>query len=139
MFKKILVAYDGSEWAQRAVKMAGDLARVQKQAEIWLVVAVGPAPVNLGQPFADQWISGQSIEGNRLMDEAVSILGSGIKIHRELLYNNPADGIIEVAEARAVDLIVVGSRGLGALRSLVLGSVSQKVINLATCPVLVVK
>jgi nucleotide-binding universal stress UspA family protein len=139
MFKNILVAYDGSEWAQRAVTLAGEIARAQKKAEVWLVVAVGSAPVNLGQPFADQWISGQSIEGNRLLDEAIERIGKSLIIHRELLYNNPAESIIEVAEAREVDLIVVGSRGMGALRSLVVGSVSQKVINLATCPVLVVK
>jgi nucleotide-binding universal stress UspA family protein len=63
----------------------------------------------------------------------------GIVTITEVLEGPPADAILRVAEARNVDLIVMGARGLGSLGSLLLGSVSQKVLAHATCPVMIVR
>ena len=56
-----------------------------------------------------------------------------------MLHGRPADEIIRYAEESGADLLVMGSRGLGALREFALGSVSHKVLTHAKCPVLVVK
>ncbi|GAP06837.1 universal stress protein UspA [Anaerolinea thermolimosa] len=139
MFKRILVAYDGSEWSKRAAELAGKLAREQKDTQVWVVCAIGAVPTTLGQTIADQWIAEQTLTGGKLLDEAVNLLGDVPEIHRELLFGPPAESIIDVAETRSCDLIVMGSRGVGALTGLLLGSQSHKVISLAKCPVLVVK
>ena len=70
---------------------------------------------------------------------AQKLSAAGLDVVREVLEGPPADAILRVAEARQVDLIVVGSRGMGALAGALLGSVSLKVLSHATVPVLVVK
>ena len=139
MFQRIVAAFDGSEWSRRAVRLAGEISHSQSGTEVWIVCAMGVVPSSIGETIAEQWIADQTLLGNKLMDEAQELLGEGAILHRELLFGPPAESIIEVAEARNSDLIVMGSRGLGALRGLLLGSQSHKVINLANCPVLVVK
>ncbi len=139
MFKRIVVAYDSSEWSKRAAILAGDMAREQAGTEIWLVCAMGSVPGTMGQAIADQWIAEQTLAGSALLDEGSALIGSSAVIHRELLFGPPAESIIDVAETRGCDLIVMGSRGQGALSGLLLGSQSQKVVSLAKVPVLVVK
>ena len=56
-----------------------------------------------------------------------------------MIEGSPAEAIIEVAKTRHSDVIVIGSRGLGRLAGLVLGSTSQKVVSYAPCPVLIVR
>ena len=140
MFENILVAYDGSDHSHKAVQIAGDLAKeTPGLAKLWLVSVMDPAPAELGEPFLSQIIERYTRDGQRLLDEAAAIVGEGPEIHRELLFGTPAECILEVAETRGCDLIVIGTRGLGLLRGLLLGSQAQKVINHAACPVLVVK
>lgn len=139
MFSRILVAFDGSDWSKRAAEMTGKIARESPGTSVWVVCAIGAVPSTMGQSFADQWIAEQTLAGGKLLDEAVELLGDVPDVHRELLFGPPAESIIDVAETRSCDLIVMGSRGLGAFSGLLLGSQSQKVISLAKCPVLVVK
>jgi len=61
------------------------------------------------------------------------------EIHTELLEGDAASAIIDVATVRKSEIIVMGSRGLGRLAGLVLGSTSQKVVAHAPCPVLIVR
>ena len=61
------------------------------------------------------------------------------EIHTELIEGSPAEAIIEVAETRQSDVIVMGSRGMGTLAGLLLGSTSQKVVSHASCPVLIAR
>jgi nucleotide-binding universal stress UspA family protein len=56
------------------------------------------------------------------------------EVHTEILEGSPAEAIIEVANTSKSDLIVMGSRGLGRLAGLLLGSTSQKVVSHAPCP-----
>jgi nucleotide-binding universal stress UspA family protein len=67
--------------------------------------------------------------------EAVSKLGDDIEVEMDVLVAEPADGL--VAAAQNLDLLVMGSRGLGPKRAVLLGSVSRKVMERATCPVLI--
>ena len=140
MFTNILVAYDGSEHSKKAAKLAADLARQQHHgAVLWIVTVMLASPWEMGEPYFSQFIEQRTLAGQNLMREAIEMLGNGLEIHNELLFGNPAESIIKVAETRACDLIVMGTRGLGLLQGLLLGSQAQKVISHAHCPVLVVK
>jgi len=139
MFKRILLAYDGSDHSRRAAHIAGDLARLQDEAELWLVCAVDPVPPDVGMPYMDQLIIERTQAGKTLLKQARELVGDNIPIHDELLFGSPAESIMGVADNRNCDLIIMGTRGLGGLRGLLLGSQIQKVISLSKCPVLAVK
>jgi len=139
MFQNILLAYDGSEHASRAAQIAGELCRQKNHPELWLLVVVEPIPKDLGEPYVDKLIVKRTQEGEELIRKAKEIIGEGITINKVLLFASPAESIIEEAKIRKCDLIIMGTRGLGSLRGLLLGSQTHKVISMATCPVLVVK
>jgi nucleotide-binding universal stress UspA family protein len=139
MFKNILLAFDGSEHSRKAATLAGNLARQQPEATIWAACIVDPIPSGIGEPNFSQLASERSMTGQQAIDEAIRLIGDGVDIRRELLFGSAAESIITVAETRQCDLIVMGTRGLGALRGLLLGSQTQKVVSLTNCPVLLVK
>lgn len=141
MFRKVLVAYDGSEHSQRAALIAGDLMRMQSKAELWLVCVQGMIPYGRGDSiiYINKLIDEQTREGENLLRAAKELLGDKLTIHEELLIGPPAEMILEVAESNKCDLIIMGTRGLSGLRGLLLGSQVQKVISHADCPVLAVK
>lgn len=73
--------------------------------------------------------------------ESIQVVDKGeeVTIDTVLAWGNPADVIVEKARADKYTLIVMGSRGLGAISGLLLGSVSDRVVKLAQCPVLIVR
>ncbi len=140
MFKNIVLAVDGSEHALHAARKAGDLARVMKSDNLWIVVAYDPIPAYLGEPNLQAAITARMEEANPVLQMGVEAVGKiPGEIRKEILEGSPAEEIIKVAEIRKCDLIVMGSRGLGKLAGLVLGSQSQKVVSHAPCPVLIVR
>lgn len=140
MFSHILLAYDGSSHAQRAAQLAGQLAREQQPpAMVRVVAAMDALPADVGEPLFSRLTGERTLQGQARIKEAVGLVGAGLDVHEELLFGPAAEEIIQVATVRACDLIVIGSRGLGTLRSLLLGSHTQKVISHAPCPVLVVR
>jgi nucleotide-binding universal stress UspA family protein len=134
--KRILVATDG-ESGSHAVDQAIDLAQAG-DAELTIVfVRHAPLPV-LGDPYYQRALSDELLRGR----DAVSIAAArarfaGVEAETELLEGDPATRILELARERDVDLIVVGSRGLGTIASTLLGSVSSRVVHRADRPVLV--
>ena len=140
MFENILIAYDGSEHARHAATLAGDLARNLKSgAVVWIITIMEPSHWDLGEPNLSRFIEQHTRTGENLIQEAATLVGSEVDIHRELLFGATAVTILKVAETRHCDLIIMGARGLGLLEMLLLGSQTQKVISHARCPVLVVK
>jgi nucleotide-binding universal stress UspA family protein len=139
MFKKILIAYDGSENSRRAAQLAGELARKQENSEMWLVVVMDMVSITLGEPFITEVINQLTKEGKELLQEAKQILGKDLDVHNELLFGSPAESILDTAKNKGCDLIVMGARGLSGLRGLLMGSQVNKVISHSTCPVLAVK
>jgi nucleotide-binding universal stress UspA family protein len=148
LYKKILVALDGSEQANKALDHALDIAEKYRAAETQLVhvvqrvtsfvyTGVGAEPVWLGTIYDNFEKSGKLVleEGKKKAEEKKT----NVKISTKLLHGNPADEIVKLAKDEKFDLIVVGSRGLSGVRELILGSVSGKIVNNATVPVLVVK
>jgi nucleotide-binding universal stress UspA family protein len=140
MFSKILLAVDGSKHALHAAHVAGDLARTMNAQVLRVVVVYSNIPSYLGEPNMQAVIDARLIEANEILDSALRVLGKiPGEIHTELIEGSPAEAIIEVASTRQSELIVMGSRGMGSLAGLLLGSTSQKVVSHAACPVLIVR
>jgi len=139
MFKRILVALDGSPHSYRALTSARDLA-LKYTATLVVVHAFGPVPRQLGTPDQESYGAHVIAVGENVLAQAKAQLAdAGVDVILELLEGPAADAILRVAETRQCDLIVVGSRGLGSFEGLLLGSVSDRVMHHARVPVLVVK
>ena len=134
MNRTLVVGYDGSEASQKALDYAA--ARVNG-GKLFLVTAVVPPPEWMGAPGWQQIVDEEHARGEQLLEDAVSRLPNGVDYVTELLDGPAADAIVNVADARHADEIIVGSRGLGRVRA-VLGSVSHDVLHLADKPVVVV-
>ena len=140
MFEKILLAVDGSEHALKAARVASNLAKAMNSGTIRIVVAYDPIPPYLGEPNMQEAINARLDESERILQQAQEVVGEiPGKVEIEQLEGGAAEAILEVAKTRGSDVIVMGSRGLGKLAGLVLGSTSQKVVSHAPCPVLIVR
>ena len=135
-----MLAVDGSEHAYHAAKTAADLARSMNSEVLRIVVAFEPVPPYLGEPNMQTAISARMNEAEKILEKAMDAVGKiPGEMHTEILEGPPAEAILDVAKTRKCDLIVMGSRGLGMLGGMLLGSQSQKVVRHATCPVLIVR
>lgn len=140
MFDKILLAVDGSEHALHATRTAAELARAMNAKELRIIVAYDPIPLYLGEPNMQVVITNRSGDAEDILKAAVKEVGKiPCEIHTEIIEGDTASSIIDVATTQNSDVIIMGSRGLGRLAGLVLGSTSQKVVSHAPCPVLIVR
>ena len=129
----VVVGVDGSEGAQRALEWAADEARLRgarlRAVCVWsyLDQAGGSFDPSYGEDDA-----------RRLLDGAVDAVAGAARIDVERLTVNdlPARGLLD--SAADADIIVVGARGMGGFQGLLLGSVSQQVVQHAPCPVVIV-
>jgi len=138
MFKNILLAVDGSKYSHRAIEYAKSLAECY-EADLWLVHVFSHTSDLLGYQDFEKLYAKRKGAGQAVLDNAQKILGSTtFKVHQELIEGSEAEAILKVAEKHQADLIVMGTRGFGAVKGLLVGSVSRKVIHLSTCPVMVV-
>jgi nucleotide-binding universal stress UspA family protein len=133
---KILLAYDGSDGSGRALDMARALA--QRFSSVILVVSAFPPMPRVTSPSQEDV---REIHEYREMAEKICALlrKEGLKAEADVLEGPPADAIVKAAEAHDVDLVVMGSRGYGQFKGLLLGSVSDRVVHYAPVPVLVVR
>lgn len=146
MLSKILVAIDGSEHAQRALDFACGLAE-RFDSEL-LLVSVAP-PTELPEALK-QYANAEHLDattGSIYLAIAENMLESARthldakalpKISTQVRFGDPAHEIVEAAGANGVDAIVLGSRGLGKLKGLLVGSVSHKVNSVASCTCIIV-
>jgi nucleotide-binding universal stress UspA family protein len=136
--KTILIATDGSPGAHAAVERGLDLAEDTGAEVVFLAVRRAPVPV-FGDPYWQQSITNELARLRPALSEATAEAEArGIDADYDLLEGDAAEEIVRLARARDVDVIVLGSRGLGAVRSAILGSVSKHVLHEADRPVLVV-
>src|SRR5262249_3983164 len=145
MFRSIVVGTDGSDTARKAVEEAIDLAK-SVGASISVVSAYEPVPqARLREeakqmPEDIQWMVNPREEVDAtLADAADAVREAGVEVERFAREGDPADAILDVAEERGADLIVVGNKGMTGARRFLLGSVPNKVSHHAPCSVLIVR
>lgn len=145
---KILLAVDGSEGAQKAAAFVRDLASQLQGVAVTILHVVRPldyryVTVETGGPAWEKVM--QELEASarqkarELLAETERIFPSGVATTILVSVGEAAAEIVNVAKEIGADLIVVGSRGLGRVQGLLMGSVSDRVVHLAHCPVLVVR
>lgn len=139
---KILIPLDGSESALEAVRFAIRLARgglhtsvvlanVQEPTHIYEMV-MAPDPELLAQ------IS--TTAGATILEAGAALLESaGMIFEQEIATGDPAHTLIDIVERFECDTIIMGSRGVGTMRSALLGSVSHEVLHSSPVPVMIVK
>lgn len=139
---RILLAVDGSEGSLNAAKHVARLAREGLAVEV--VVTHVQAPllfIELLLPMNDEKLARLTQEqGRQAVAPACAVLRAGAVAHRvEIASGEPGPRILELAAELGADLIVLGARGLGPVKGLLLGSVSSAVVQLAPIPVTAVK
>lgn len=140
--EKILVATDGSQSSAEAVALAAELAS-EHAAELRIVhvvpildvvPSVGFGAITAAFPHE------VSAHDRELLDDALAVAtAQGVAATTEILRGDTVDEIVACADSHNVDLLVVGSRGHGAIASSLLGSVSRGVLGETKRPVLVVR
>ncbi len=139
--KKILVGVDGSEASLKAAKWAVDLAAATGAA-----VTYAYSIVPVAYPPEMMWVP--TIEFERARQEAAAKLlnqtreqttRQGVTIENITLHGSAAEAMADEAKAQAYDLLVVGSRGHGAVKRILMGSVASRLVHICERPVLVVR
>lgn len=132
---KILVGYDGSEGAKKAIDRA--VSMMKEGDEIVVVFVVPPTTIEEFAGF-DSDLTKEKARG--LLDEIVESLdGKGIPVASAIKEGDVADEIIKLGAELDCDLIVVGSYGLSKVGTFALGNVAEKIAKKSTRPVLLVK
>ena len=139
---KILIPVDGSAASLEAVRQA--LRMVQDGLRASLVLANVQEPATLYEmllahdPEVIDQVSAEA--GLNLLEPARALVReAGVEHEIEVAAGDPAHTLIDILENFGCDMVVMGARGLGTLRSAMLGSVSHEVLHAATVPVLIVK
>src|SRR4051794_765882 len=146
MIRSIVVGTDGSETAGKAVAEAAQLA-AQVRAVVEIVTAYAPKPNQRVREEARQapedlqWMmTGRSDVEEKLAQARRVAEDAGVReVNVHAREGDPADAILDVAEERGSDLIVVGNKGMSGAKRFLLGSVPNKVSHHAPCSVLIVR
>ncbi len=144
MIRKILIATDGSEHAQRALHYAEESA-MKWNSELIIVSVVPPiSPLLVPAPGfnLEKYVNELENAYQNVLIEAeehVKKKRPEIKSSTQLGKGRPADIIIKIADKENVDLIVMGSRGYGSIKGWILGSTSRHVVENCTKPILIIK
>ena len=144
MFRSIVVGTDGSDTATEAVRQAIELARAVG-ARIELVSAYEPVSdarlrEEIVVPEDLHWIVNPREDVVATLEAAASeIRRAGVEVEVFARQGDPADAILDVAEERGSDLIVVGNKGMTGAKRFLLGSVPNKVSHHAPCSVLIIR
>lgn len=139
LFRKILIATDGSKYTQGAIRKGIEIARFHK-AKVYALYVIDtralitvngmPAPENIYMILQD--------EGRNAVQQVKDAAGD-LDIEPVVLNGHPYSVIVKFAKENGVDLIITGTLGKSGIEELLLGSVADGVIRHAPCPVLVVK
>ena len=153
MYRKILVAFDGSEPSKHALDIAVSTADKWK-AELVILTVVprvmmpvfpdegfGSAPITAAQDMSEYQDKMKEIYASSLKEaeEDIKEAFPDLVVTTKLMEGRPSALIVEEAEEEHIDLIVIGSRGIGGITGWILGGTSRKVVESCTKPILVVK
>jgi nucleotide-binding universal stress UspA family protein len=137
--RQFLVPIDGSEGSNAAIDEALELAH-EVGAQVTFAFVRKPPSSLLGSPYYERLLCTELRTAHAVTDAARrKAWEAGVGMRTEILEGDPVDEILSFADNRGADLIVMGSRGRGALAGALLGSVSSGVVQHASVPVLVAK
>ena len=140
---KILIPVDGSANAQRAVEhVIANVAALKEIPQLLLLnvqwnVATGNVKLFINQQTIDDYYREQGMAA--LKSACAALDAAALPYQYHISIGTPAEAIVQYADEQAVDQIVMGRQGQGGLQSLLLGSVVNKVLHLAGCPVSLVR
>src|SRR4051794_34070189 len=145
MIGSMVIGTDGSETAGEAVRQATELAK-RLGATVHLVSAYEPVPAGrLRQEVQDvpddyQWAINPRADVNETLKEATkTVEHEGVEVESHAREGDPADAILDVAEEKKADLIVVGNKGMTGAKRFLLGSVPNKISHHAPCSVMIIR
>lgn len=141
MFQKIVLASDGSDNAQRAAQSAIDLAKGLSLSSVMITHIVTSPPdqsrmVKAGFDVHTLLEEDAKVALSRTID---AFSHAGLSYDLKVAIGEPSVEIVAIAKKEMADVIIIGSRGFGAIKGVLLGSVSQKIAQTAPCPVMIVK
>ena len=136
MVNRILVPIDGSEYAYKALDWALNLAE-KDSADIELLTVIPAVPAFVGPSEKEVQERAEAMLKETL--NKTKTIKPNLEISTKILVGRPANKIVEASKEGNFDLIVMGSRGLGGITEFLLGSVADRVADLAQCPVVIVK
>jgi nucleotide-binding universal stress UspA family protein len=139
MAGKIAVGFDGSAGAQKALREAIRLTRMEK-AELWVISIEEllrypgvPSEIKEEREAANHYL-------HRLHKEAIALANSeGVTLHTDIRIGHPARGLVDYVAERGIDLLVLGHSGHSSVWGTFLGTTADKVVRHAACFVLVVR
>ncbi len=145
-YKTIVVPVDGSENSKLAVEHAiaiakggtADLLLVHVANIVSAISSFDQTPISGGY-VSEQLAEDLEEKGKEILGDAMKEVPSNVTVKSVFEVGSPGPAVLAVAKKYNADLIVMGSRGLGLLKGIFLGSVSSYVTSHATCPVLIVK
>jgi nucleotide-binding universal stress UspA family protein len=141
VFNKILVPTDGSDNAMKAANLAVDFARGVQPVEVEIINVYPVITVNPEGFFsAESYQEMLDREAEKITATTLALFENA-DLKAQVVYRGGDAGaeIARYAEEEGFDLIIMGTRGAGAFSAWVVGSVAQKVVSRASCPVLLVK
>ena len=144
VYKKILIPIDGSRNSLTALSHAVALARFFDAEICILYVSVlsQKLPITAqiqGAKIPEYSSKSPEIFAKKVITEALKCVPENIRVRTHNELGEPRTSITDYAEQNSYDIIVIGSRGLGTISGLIMGSVSTYVVHHSQCPVLVVK
>lgn len=131
----VLVGFDGSASAGQALDTAIELAKATGDR---IVLVFGFADPVLGGESADMRAALVELGQARVAEGSARVVAAGLPVDEVIAESEPAEALAELATERQARMIVVGSRGEGRVRGLLLGSTPYRLVHLSTVPVLVV-
>lgn len=139
LFKKILLAADGSAHSLRAAEKAVELAQLQEDATIEIIYVVDSKTSK--EDVLHSWNSIDTAQKRKAKMALIEKKAQkyGIKYELKIIRGECGPTIVKYANENKFDVVVLGSRGLNTMQEMILGSVSHKVAKRANCPVLIVK
>jgi nucleotide-binding universal stress UspA family protein len=138
VFRRILVGFDGSPQSRKAMTTALELAQ-RLRGEVAALIVVRPpefAELEGEVQAALKEADGPLAEAVAWAKAEASRLGLTLRVHKHL--GHPAETIVRFAEEQKFDLVILGRRGRSAVTRWILGSISERVLRDAHCPVMVV-
>lgn len=139
MYKRLLLAVDGSENSLRATDEAVKIASLISDCRIEIIYVADYSKSKNEILHSQGKEELEYTRRKKLAPIEEKVKSNNIEYKLEILHGYPGPTIIEYANKENVDMVIIGSRGLNSLQEMVLGSVSHKVMKRVNCPALIVK